>query len=188
MSELGLLVTGVLKTGQPFLLNLPQKQPIYSENGVHNSPSRKLSGSVVTAKITPPEFIQVDRSFLTTPSKLKPKNENIVNKISKKLPPPKSTGLLAQSDNSESVVAARRRVTRSRFQTFGSRPLPVISFGNSGVAVRVLQRLLISNGYGMRIDGVFGPFTETAVRAFQNQRNLVPDGIVGQRTWRELTF
>ena len=64
--------------------------------------------------------------------------------------------------------------------------LPNLRFGDSGDAVRVLQRLLINNRYAVKIDGVFGALTETAVKAFQNQRNLNADGIVGQRTWREL--
>lgn len=64
--------------------------------------------------------------------------------------------------------------------------LPSLRFGDAGDAVRVLQRLLINNRYAIRVDGVFGALTETAVKAFQSQRNLKTDGIVGQRTWREL--
>ncbi len=71
---------------------------------------------------------------------------------------------------------------------YDSQSLPALRFGDSGVAVRVLQRLLLSNGYNpVRVDGMFGALTEAAVRAFQNNRNLVVDGIVGQRTWYELT-
>ncbi|MBD2196793.1 peptidoglycan-binding protein [Calothrix anomala FACHB-343] len=64
--------------------------------------------------------------------------------------------------------------------------LPNLRFGDAGDAVRVLQRLLINNRYAIKVDGVFGALTETAVKAFQSQRNLKADGIVGQRTWREL--
>jgi hypothetical protein len=35
-------------------------------------------------------------------------------------------------------------------------------------------------------DGVFGPLTEAKVRAFQRSKNLVPDGIVGPKTWKLL--
>lgn len=65
--------------------------------------------------------------------------------------------------------------------------LPTLRFGASGDAVRVLQKLLLSNGYSVRVDGNFAALTETAVKAFQDQRNLTVDGIVGSRTWRELT-
>ena len=65
--------------------------------------------------------------------------------------------------------------------------LPTVRFGSSGSSVRVLQSLLSSNGYFISVDGSFGPLTETAVKAFQEQRGLVPDGIVGPITWGELT-
>jgi len=66
--------------------------------------------------------------------------------------------------------------------------MPIIGFGSSGTSVRVLQKLLISNGYGVPVDGVFGPVTEIAVKAFQNRRRLSTDGLVGQKTWSELTM
>jgi len=39
---------------------------------------------------------------------------------------------------------------------------------------------------GRKIDGVFGPMTEAAVRRFQRDQGLVPDGIVGPKTWKKL--
>ncbi|MBW4644590.1 MAG: peptidoglycan-binding protein [Goleter apudmare HA4340-LM2] len=71
-------------------------------------------------------------------------------------------------------------------RTTSNPTLPNLRFGDSGDAVRVLQRLLLNNRYPVKLDGVFGAVTETAVKAFQNQRNLATDGVVGSRTWREL--
>ncbi len=65
--------------------------------------------------------------------------------------------------------------------------LPTLRFGDRGSAVRVLQRLLVSKRYPIRIDGDFGVLTETAVKAFQSRRGLTVDGIVGSRTWRALS-
>jgi peptidoglycan hydrolase-like protein with peptidoglycan-binding domain len=36
------------------------------------------------------------------------------------------------------------------------------------------------------VDGIFGPKTEAAVRAFQQNGNLSVDGIVGKQTWTAL--
>ena len=72
-------------------------------------------------------------------------------------------------------------------QYFQGRQLPTLRYGNSGNAVRVLQTLLTYNRYGVGINGRFDVLTETAVKAFQANRRLAADGIVGSRTWRELT-
>jgi peptidoglycan hydrolase-like protein with peptidoglycan-binding domain len=53
--------------------------------------------------------------------------------------------------------------------------------GDEGDAVKALQQLL-----QLAVDGKFGPNTEAAVRQFQRDQNMVPDGIVGPRTWAKL--
>ncbi len=55
--------------------------------------------------------------------------------------------------------------------------------GDRGARVFDLQRRLNELGYNPGpVDGIFGPRTEAAVRAFQRDAGLVPDGIVGPRT------
>lgn len=86
--------------------------------------------------------------------------------------------LIAQRFRNEVLIARSSTIRRN---------LPTLRFGNSGVAVRALQRLLVAKGYPIGIDGNFGALTETAVKAFQVQRNLAVDGVVGFNTWNSLT-
>lgn len=59
--------------------------------------------------------------------------------------------------------------------------------GSKSSGVLFLQRLLLSFLYPInRLDGIFGPETERAVRAFQSENGLTVDGIVGRNTWRAL--
>ncbi len=59
--------------------------------------------------------------------------------------------------------------------------------GDSGAEVKQLQQLLISKGYEPgAVDGIFGPKTESAVKAFQTAAGLAVDGIAGPKTWAAL--
>jgi N-acetylmuramoyl-L-alanine amidase len=56
-----------------------------------------------------------------------------------------------------------------------------------GDDVAALQERLFNMGFDVgRTDGIFGPRTESAVREFQRNRGLEPDGRCGPRTLREL--
>ncbi|RXI97833.1 peptidase [Anaerobacillus alkaliphilus] len=55
--------------------------------------------------------------------------------------------------------------------------------GDTGQAVKDLQRLLKNKGYyHSLVDGAFGPITEAAIRNYQIQNNLAVDGIAGKNT------
>jgi len=58
---------------------------------------------------------------------------------------------------------------------------PTLRRGDTGDAVARLQSLLNIEG-----PDIFGPRTEAVVRAFQRDKGLVPDGIVGPSTWKVL--
>lgn len=64
--------------------------------------------------------------------------------------------------------------------------MPTIQRGNKGSRVRMLQGLLIAWGHDIRVDGIFGPKTEAAVRKFQGKYAKPVDGIAGPITWNAL--
>ena len=64
--------------------------------------------------------------------------------------------------------------------------VPTLSQGSQGDGVEVLQRLLGYRGYTVVVDGDFGPETDAIVRAFQAERGIPVDGLVGPVTWATL--
>jgi lysozyme family protein len=58
--------------------------------------------------------------------------------------------------------------------------------GDEEHPVRTLQYLLRARGHTVVVDGIFGPLTEAAVRAFQQEKHLAVDGVVGPITWAAL--
>jgi peptidoglycan hydrolase-like protein with peptidoglycan-binding domain len=77
--------------------------------------------------------------------------------------------------------------------TWGAMPAdpntPQVSQGSTGSVVSALQHGLVTyNGAGSPtdpgpIDGIFGPKTDAAVRAYQADHSVTVDGIVGDQTW-----
>jgi Putative peptidoglycan binding domain len=234
MSHIGLLMTGVLTTGQPSLPKLPEQQPFQPDNPVQQSTQERSNEVVPATEITPPEFIQLDGNLQVAHSPLNGEHRNILSNFTDNIKSIQSKFSYLGKDTAIdgfhlrgiSVVAAVNSlvrqelpiisfsdeqssgesiITRSRSRSvsvrrsvskgeslnlkpkFINQNLPTLGFGNSGIPVKVLQRLLLSNGYAVRVDGVFGALTESAVKAFQNRRNLGVDGVVGFITWRELT-
>jgi N-acetyl-anhydromuramyl-L-alanine amidase AmpD len=59
---------------------------------------------------------------------------------------------------------------------------PTLRRGDTGDLVKTVQTKV-----GVAASGTFDGVTEAAVREFQRLHNLVPDGIVGPRTWASLT-
>lgn len=80
----------------------------------------------------------------------------------------------------------------------GQRPnLPVLHLGSSGDDVAKIQNVLKFNSivreymgfdgyYFGAIDSDFGVKTEEALKAFQEDRELLEDGVIGAKTWKEL--
>ena len=77
-------------------------------------------------------------------------------------------------------------------------PHNIIQPGSTGPDVKLAQEQLNQRGATLAADGIFGPLTENAVRAYQTARSAAPpgpyalnwplvvDGIVGNETWGRL--
>jgi cell wall-associated NlpC family hydrolase len=66
-------------------------------------------------------------------------------------------------------------------------PFPgTVQRGSKGDAVRQVQQRLLQRGWKIAVDGDFGPGTDKIVRAFQREKGLGVDGVVGPRTWDAL--
>ena len=63
---------------------------------------------------------------------------------------------------------------------------PQVRRGDSGHPVGTVQHLLRERGHSVAVDGSFGPLTDAAARAFQQEKGLAVDGVVGQHTWGAL--
>jgi hypothetical protein len=84
---------------------------------------------------------------------------------------PQDDGAVAQDDTVAKTVSIK---------------LPVLKKGAKGEAVRVMQTLLIGEGYGIVADGSFGGKTLNALQCFQEDAGLTPDGSCGKATWSKL--
>ena len=65
---------------------------------------------------------------------------------------------------------------------------PLAREGHRGPNVTTVQYLVTAHGHPTDPDGVFGPNTAAAVRAFQQAKGLGVDGIVGDETWPALVI
>lgn len=67
--------------------------------------------------------------------------------------------------------------------------MTTVKNGSKGSEVTTLQGALNKvGGYGLVVDGIFGPKTESAVKDYQKKHDLSVDGIVGPKTWSSLGY
>jgi peptidoglycan hydrolase-like protein with peptidoglycan-binding domain len=82
------------------------------------------------------------------------------------------------------VVSVRQAIATDRGKQMAE---PILREGSSGESVRELQVALKELGHDPgAVDGGFGPQTEAAVKAFQQQKGIAADGVVGIITWRNI--
>lgn len=58
--------------------------------------------------------------------------------------------------------------------------------GDEGEDVRLVQEVLVARGFDIKVDGKYGQGTQSAVRQFQRNNGLNPDGSVGPITLERL--
>lgn len=98
------------------------------------------------------------------------------------IPSPSATGLPAASSTPATSTPLQQPAPPFR------RALALQDPRLSGDDVQLVQQRLADLGFRQVgvIDGIFGPATDAAVRAFQQQQGLDVDGIVGPQTWTSL--
>lgn len=70
--------------------------------------------------------------------------------------------------------------------TYPPWPGVYLRLGSQGTHVHTVQNRLRQRGWKISVDGDFGPETDRVVRAFQTEKHLDSDGIVGRLTWKAL--
>lgn len=70
-------------------------------------------------------------------------------------------------------------------QTWGGL-IATVRQGDNNQAVAAAQTALNKHGFGLTVDGAFGPATAGAARSFQSNNGLAVDGIIGPQTWQHL--
>lgn len=75
--------------------------------------------------------------------------------------------------------------------------MPILKKGSTGALVKQMQDRLFTGGYYnvelnmnnhfMKVDGIFGSETESAIKKLQKYAGLAVDGIVSNRTWFEIS-
>lgn len=171
MNEIGLLITGLITTKQTSLPpNSPIEPVLQLANSEQNQARDKSTLVGFGAQIYPPEFMSIPEISKGMGSRISANDFRIVK------------AYYTTSGDKKAIDVA------TGIERFKGKPMPTLRFGHSGTAVRVLQKLLIYHGYAMRVDGAFGPLTETAVKAFQNRSRVAVDGVVGPSTWSQLSI
>jgi len=73
------------------------------------------------------------------------------------------------------------------YQVIPGKRLALAYPGSEGPDIPLLQQRLAAHGFNPgAADGIWGPKTSLAVKAFQAARGLTPDAILGRQTWTAL--
>jgi len=79
-------------------------------------------------------------------------------------------------------------ITRKKYLTSLAKKntMRTIKSGSKGKLVKQMQELLNQLGFSLNVDGKFGKTSDDAIKKFQFNHGLLPDGVVGNLTWDAL--
>ena len=87
----------------------------------------------------------------------------------------------------EAIKKPKAEVTKVKKAPAAKKPAkvqyPDLKRGDSGDLVAQLQDFLSRKGSSVKVDGVFGAGTQSAVRAFQRKNGLKVTGVVDGKVW-----
>lgn len=151
-----------------------------SPTAANNSPSMPSAGT------PPPTSSNSPASTFPVPSAI----QTTTSSVSVGAPPPQAaaqpspTNRIRPGNPSAATAANSSPAAKPQITAVA---LPILRKGMQGPAVAQLQERLRGLGFFRgTADGVFGPATQAAVKAAQENFRLVPDGIVGSATWSAL--
>jgi len=192
------LTNGSVAPGQTIDLSIDMKSPNSSGTYKGNWKLREPGGAVFGLS-TGPFWVQIDVhvAAVAIPDWPLTKSGNSGPQVTA------LQHLLKQHGEDLTVDGIFGPITKTRLQSFqgdnglvadgiaGDKTWPKlivqVQQGSHGQAVRAVQQLLnLRFGYGLAVDGDFGPATNDAVREVQGDTGLAVDGIVGPQTWRML--
>lgn len=111
----------------------------------------------------------------------------------------KDCGYMTSSTEVSSVLKYIKNYNLTQYDDVEASPDPVdmgacpyeypaitLKLTMQGNEIKWLQWMLNRHGYGLGIDGIYGPKTLEAVKDFQKKHGLIVDGLVGKMTKSEL--
>lgn len=100
--------------------------------------------------------------------------------------PQAASAEVPQPHSKACMALGKRTVTRHSLSIVV--PATNVQQGSRGACVSYAQEMLLSHGFDITVDGVFGSQTRSWVVHFQRATNgdLAVDGIVGPNTWWQL--
>lgn len=94
----------------------------------------------------------------------------------------------AKKTEKKTTTTTKKTETKKEVKTVKIE-LPQLEYGAKGKPVKTMQRLIIAEGYSCGsagADGDFGDGTLRGLKKYQKKKDLVQDGICGEKTWSKL--